>query len=72
MKEFIEVHVHAPGEAFDGAPTMVNLDWVENFQPDGEHAVIFMAFTDPDYGNQDQLHTRESYEDIKRMIWRNL
>ena len=72
MKEFIEVHVHAPGKAFDGVPTMVNLDWVETFQAEGEHAVIFMAFSDPDYGIQDQIHTVESYDDIKRMIWRRL
>lgn len=73
MKEFIEVHIHAPGKEFDRRPVMVNLDWVEDIHKGKEdHAEIYLAFNSPRAYEQDHLKTVESYDDIKLKIWRKL
>ena len=77
MKEFIEVHVHAPGTEIDRMPVMINLDWVEEICKDKEgRADIYLAFNSPSAYEQDRIKTVEGYEgikaDIKRRIRREL
>lgn len=68
---FIEVTNRAPGTDFHGKKVLINLKWVEEIQEYLEdHAVIYMAFMTPNSSEQDYIYTVESYEEIKRMLWR--
>lgn len=59
MDQFIEVHCN-------GEKRFINLRWVEEIQEDKNYCVtIYFAFTNPNCFKVD-----ESYEEIKRLIWR--
>ena len=64
MKQFIEVHCN-------GEKRFINLRWVEEIREDKDYCVtIYFAFTNPVLVNQDYLNVDESYDEIKRLIWR--
>lgn len=50
---------------------MINLEWVEEIRPDGDgKAVIYFAFQGVGCIEQDCIKTDESYNEVKRKIWR--
>ena len=50
---------------------MINLDWVEEIRPDTDgKAVIYFAFQCGNCIEQDNIKTDESYNEVKRKIWR--
>lgn len=64
MDQFIEVHQN-------GEKRLINLRWVEEIREDKDYYVtIYFAFTNPNSVNQDYLNVDESYDEIKRLIWR--
>lgn len=64
MAEFITVFE-------DHQERMINLDWVEEIRPlDDGRAVIYFAFQNAGYIEQDQIKTDESYGEVKQKIWR--
>ena len=64
MDQFIEVHCN-------GEKRFINLRWVEEIREDKNYCVtIYFAFTNPNCIEQDHLNVDESYDEIKRLIWR--
>lgn len=64
MAEFIAVHEC-------GVERMVNLAWVEEvWQNSDGKAVIYFAFQSAGYFEQDSIKTDETYDEVKRKIWR--
>jgi len=64
MSNFIEVHVN-------GHPRLINLRWVEEIWDNGKDGVrIYFAFNYPDACEQDNIIVDETYDEIRRMIWR--
>lgn len=66
MDQFIEVHCN-------GEKRFINLRWVEEIREDKNYCVtIYFAFTNPNCIEQDYLNVDESYDEIKRLIWRQI
>ena len=63
MNNFIEV------TDLDGRKRLINTDWIEEIW-DGDNATIYFAFQEKSAVEQDSLVVKESYAEIKRMIWR--
>lgn len=64
MDQFIELHQN-------GEKRFINLRWVEEIREDKDCCVtIYFAFTNPNAIKQDYLNVDESYDEIKRLIWR--
>ena len=64
MNDFIEVHVH-------GERHLVNLRSVEDILDMGKDGTaIYFTFSAPDAVYQDRIFTDETYEEVRRMIWR--
>ena len=64
MDQFIGVHCN-------GEKRLINLRWVEEIREDKNYCVtIYFAFTNPNCIEQDYLNVDESYDEIKRLIWR--
>lgn len=64
MDQFIELHQN-------GEKRLINLRWVEEIREDKDYCVtIYFAFANPNSVNQDYLNIDESYDEVKRLIWR--
>lgn len=63
MAEFIEVH-------FRGNKRLINLSWVEEIHDDADGATVYFAFNNPEAYMQDTMKVDESYDEIRRKIWR--
>ena len=63
MENFIEV------TDLDGRKHLINAHWIEEIW-DGDNATIYFAFQAENMVDQDSLVVKESYAEIKRMIWR--
>lgn len=62
--KFIVVH-------FQGSEIMLNIDWIEMItESDDGSCTIYFSITLPNADEQDFLKPEESYQDVKRMIWR--
>lgn len=61
---FITVH-------FKGKEVMLNTDWIEMVtESDDGSCTIYFSLCIPNSDEQDYLKPEESYQDVKRMIWR--
>ena len=64
MAKFIEVTNDC-----DGKKMLINLAWVEEICQGATGLVtIYFAFNCPDCIEQDYIHVKESYEEIKRKV----
>jgi hypothetical protein len=62
--EFIAVH-------FQGKEIMINADWIEMVsESDDGSCTMYLSLCLPNSDDQDYLKPEESYQDIKRMLWR--
>ena len=61
---FIAVH-------FQGKEIMLNTDWIEMIaESDDGSCTIYFSLSLPNADEQDLLKPEESYQAVKRMIWR--
>lgn len=61
---FIAVH-------FQGKEIMINTDWIEMVsENDDGSCTMYFSLCLPNSDDQDYLEPEESYQDIKRMLWR--
>ena len=51
-----------------GRKRLISTDWIEEIW-EGDNATIYFAFNCPNGVDQDSLVVKESYSEIKRMIW---
>jgi uncharacterized protein YlzI (FlbEa/FlbD family) len=63
MPNFIEV------TDLGGTKHLINTAWIEEIW-DGDNATIYFAFQAENTTDADSMVVEESYEEIKRMIWR--
>jgi uncharacterized protein YlzI (FlbEa/FlbD family) len=63
MNNFIEV------TDLDGRKRLINTAWIEEIW-EGDNATIYFAFQADNMVDQDYLVVKESYAEIKKMIWR--
>ena len=62
MRNFIEV------TDLSGSKRLINTDWIEEIW-EGDNATIYFAFQGENMVDQDSMVVKESYAEIKRMIW---
>lgn len=61
---FIEVHS-------EGQRRLININWVEEvWECENGKALIFFAFIGVNCVEQDNIRTDETYDEVRRQIWR--